>query len=95
MSGKYSPKRFDHAKKSAIDALKTSSIRLIQKQQKQIVIWLMIKLLIKSQTFQKKSQLNQSRSVKNEHDKEKPKERYISPEERQQVIDKLRLKIIR
>ena len=31
MSGKYSPKRFDHAKKSAIDALKTSSIRLIQK----------------------------------------------------------------
>ena len=55
----------------------------------------MIKLLIKSQTFKKKSQLNQSKSVTNEHDKEKPKGRYISPEARQQVIDKLRLKIIR
>ena len=31
MSGKYSQKLLDHAKKSATDALKTSSIKLIQK----------------------------------------------------------------
>ena len=45
LSGKYSPrmlvmhqKLLDHAKKSATDALKTSSKRVIQKQQKQLVI---------------------------------------------------------
>ena len=37
--------------------------------------------------FQKKSE-----TVANEHDKEIPKERYISPEERQKMIDELRLK---
>ena len=31
LSGKYSQKRFDHAKKSATHALKTSSKRVIQK----------------------------------------------------------------
>ena len=28
----------------------------------------------------------------NEHDKEIPEEKYISPEERQEIIDKLKLK---
>ena len=32
-----------------------------------------------------------SETVKNEHDKEIPKERYISPEERQKIIDDVRL----
>ena len=32
LSGKYSPKRLDHDKQSAIDALKTSSKTVIQKQ---------------------------------------------------------------
>ena len=35
---------------------------------------------------------NNSEAVKNEHDKEIPKERYISPKERQETIDELRLK---
>ena len=51
LSGKYSPKFFDHPKKSWTDALKTSSKRVIQKQQKQLVIWLVIKLLIKLKNF--------------------------------------------
>ena len=34
---------------------------------------------------------NNSKTVSNEHDKEIPKERYISPEERQNMIDDLRL----
>ena len=38
LSGKYSPKLLDHTKQSDIDALKTTSKRVIQKQQKQLVI---------------------------------------------------------
>ena len=34
---------------------------------------------------------NNSKAVTNEHDKEIPKERYISPEVRQKIIDDLRL----
>ena len=40
----------------------------------------------------KKSQQNNPATNVNEHDKEIPKERYISPEERQEIIDELRLK---
>ena len=39
----------------------------------------------------KNSQQNHSETVTNEHDKEIPKERYISPEERQKIIDDIRL----
>ena len=38
LSGTYSQKLFDHDKQSATDALKTSSKRVIKKQQKQQVI---------------------------------------------------------
>ena len=34
---------------------------------------------------------NNSETITNEHDKEIPKERYISPEERHKIIDDLRL----
>ena len=60
-----------------------------KKQQKQLVTRLVIKSLIK---LQKISKQNNSETVTNEHDKEIPKERYISPEERQKIIDELRLK---
>ena len=40
---------------------------------------------------QKNSQQNNSDPVTNEHDKEVPKERYVSPEERQKIIDDLTL----
>ena len=39
LNGKYSQKLLDHAKQSATDANKTSSKRVIQKQQQQPVIW--------------------------------------------------------
>ena len=55
-----------------------------KKQQRQLVIWLVIKLLIELQKFQK--------IVTNELDKERPKERYVSPEERQETIVELKLK---
>ena len=40
----------------------------------------------------KKLPQNNSGTVKNEHDKEIPKEKYVSPEERREIIDELRLK---
>ena len=40
----------------------------------------------------KNPQQNISETVTNEHDKEIPKERYMSPEKRKEIIDKLRLK---
>ena len=46
------------------------------------------------QKIAKKSQQNNSETVTNENDKEIPKERCISPEERQKVIDNLRSIII-
>ena len=49
-------------------------------------------MLIKLQKLKKKPQQNISETVTNEHDKEIPEERYVSPEERQKNIDELRLK---
>ena len=49
------------------------------------------KIAHKITKISKTSKQNISKSVKNEHDKEIPEERYISPEERQKVIDDLRL----
>ena len=48
-------------------------------------------MLIELQTSKVLPQIN-SETVTNEHDKEIPKDRYISPEERQKIIDDLRLK---
>ena len=45
-SNKYGQKHLDSAKKSAVDAIKTASKRVIQKQLKHLVIWLVTKLLI-------------------------------------------------
>ena len=42
----------------------------------------------------KNSQQNNSEAVANENDKEIPKERYLSPEEIQKIIDNLRSIII-
>ena len=39
----------------------------------------------------RRSLQNNSETITNEHDKEIPKERYISPEERHKIIDDLRL----
>ena len=44
------------------------------------MIWLVIKLLIK---VSNDSQQNNSETITNENDKERPQERHISPEERQ------------
>ena len=51
----------------------------------------MVWLVIKSK-FSENSRNNNSETITNEHDKEIPKERFVSPEERQEIIDEVRLK---
>ena len=48
-------------------------------------------MLIKSWGISKNIQQNNSETVTNEHDKEIPEERFIPPEERQKIIDDLKL----
>ena len=46
------------------------------------------------QKFQKNSQQNNLETIKNENDKEIPKETYIPPKERHKIIDNLHINII-
>ena len=76
--GKQILKLLDYAKKSATDPFKTASKREIRKSAEAtgdfIGFW----------------QQNNSETVTNEHNKELPKERQISLEERQKIIEGLR-----
>ena len=76
------------SKQSSTDAIKTSWKRLIKKTAEANGDLNGNKITI----FQKNHKKNNSKTVTNEHDKEIPKERYVSPEERQEIIDELRLK---
>ena len=94
LSGKYSKgmlamrqKLLDHSKKSETDAHKTSSKRVTQKTAEATGDLTGNKIANKITKISKNS-----KTVTNEHDKEIPKERYVSPEERQEIIDELRLK---
>ena len=94
ISSKCSSKIFDHAKHSTADTLKTASKKQFKELLKQIVIWLN-KVLIKlkksqelhNRIFQKQLELIQKSSFYTEI----PKERYISPDESQKIIDDIRL----
>ena len=95
MSGKKlknSQKLLDHAKQSATDAFKIASKRAIQKTAKATDDLIGNKTANKIVKIWKNSQQNNSETVTNKHDKEIPKERYISPEEREEIMDELRLK---
>ena len=91
MRGKYSQKLLDHAKQSATDAVKTTWKRVIQKTTDATGDLIGNKIADKITKVSKNSQQNNSETVTNDHDKETPNERYISPEERQKIIDNLRL----
>ena len=86
--------------KSKTDALKTSSKRVVQKTVEatddltgnKIAKAIAESYDSKITKILKNSQQNNSESVTNEHDKEIPKEKYLSSEERQETIDELRLK---
>ena len=82
MSHKYSQILLDHTRQSATNAHKTVPKREeFRKQHKQLVIQLVIKSLKKVTITSKTLQKDNSETLTNEHQKEIPKERYISPRE--------------
>ena len=83
LSSKYSQKYFDYPRKSGTNAFKTVSKTEIQKAAEATGDLIGGKIMGAS----KNSQQNNSDTVTNENDKEIPEERYISPEERQKIID--------
>ena len=96
LSNKYGQKLLDSAKKSATDAIKTASKRAIQKTAEATGDLIGNKIADKITSASEES-TKELQNKKAEVDtgrpspKNLPKKRYISPEERQQVIDELRL----
>ena len=88
LSNKYGQKLLDSAKKSATDAIKTASKRAIQKTAEATGDLIGNKIADKITSVSKKpSNNNNDEDAKlTDH-----KKRYISPEERQQIINELRL----
>ena len=90
MSNKYGKKLVDTAKKSATDAIKTASKRAIQKTAEATGDLVGNKIADKTTSVSKKS-TKELPTIDEDAELTTPKKRYISPEERQQVIDELRL----
>ena len=78
-------KLLEHDKQSAKDALKTSSERVIQKTV--TGDWIVNNIDNRITKVSKSLQQNNSETVTNEHNKEIPKEKYVSPEKTQEIID--------
>ena len=93
MSKKYSQKLVDRAKKSATDAIKTTSKKANQQTAEATGDLIGNKIADKITSTSKKSskELHDKDLPSNEANNEIPKERYISPQERQNIIDELRL----
>ena len=92
---KYGQKLLDSAKKSTADAIKTASKRAIQKTYKAtgdlIGNTIADKITSVSTDLHSKSSAKHSENDDVNSEIEVPKKRHISPEERQQIIDELRL----
>ena len=89
LSNKYGETLLDSAKKSTTDAIKTASKRAIQKTAEATGDLIGNKIADKIVSASKKP----AKELQNKEDVELTthKKRYISPEERQQIIDELRL----
>ena len=89
---KYGQKRLDSTKKSTTDAIKTASKRAIQKTAEASGDLIGNKIADKmSSVLNKSTKQLQNNETEVDVEKATPKKRYISPEERQQIIDELRL----
>ena len=88
LCGKYSQKLFDSAKTFTTDVIKTTSKRAIQKTAEAAGDLISYKIADQIKSVSKSSK-NDLHEANNEI--EIPKERYKSSEERQQIIDELRL----
>ena len=93
LSNKYSQKLLDSAKKSTADAIKTASKRVIQKTAEATGVFIGNKIADKITIVSKRSDANieMQEGVDSPNDENILKKRYISPEERQQIIVELRL----
>ena len=89
LSNKYGQKILDTAKKSTTDAIKIASKRAIQKTAEATVDLSGNKIADKITSISKKPV--KELPINDEDVKITNKKRYISPEERQQIIDELRL----
>ena len=85
MSGRYSQKFLDHAKQSGIDAFKTAPKKVIQKAAEITGDLIGNKTTNKIAKVSKKKKIQQNNleTVRNELDKEMPKEIYISRRNRE------------
>ena len=90
LSNKYSQKIIDTTKKSATDAIKTVSQRAIQKTAEAAGDLVGNKIADKISSISKKS-TKKLPAIDEDTELSTRKRRYISPEERQQIIDELRL----
>ena len=93
LSNKYGQKFLDSAKKSTTDAIKTASKRAINKTAEATGDLIGNKIADKITSASRKSNKKLSGNEAKEKDVEitTHKKRYLSPEERQQIIDELRL----
>ena len=85
LSSKYCEKLLDSAKKSTTDAIKTTSQSAIQKPAEANGVLIVNEIAHKITNVSKKSKKSQNSEANDES--QMPKERYISPEKRQQIID--------
>ena len=90
LSSKYGQKRLDIAKKSKTDAIKTASKRAVQKTAEATGDLIGNKIPDKVTSVSKKPSTRSQNNEAND-ESEASKERYMSPEKRQQIIDELRL----
>ena len=92
LSNKYSKKIVDTVKKSATDAIRTTSQRTIQKNAEAMGDLVDNKIADKKTSISKK-RVKELPTIDEDEDEELTthKKRYISPKERQQIIDELRL----
>ena len=93
LSNKYGQKLLDSAKNSTTDAIKTTSKRAIQKSSGEATGDMIGNRIADKITSVSAKELHNNNNNENEEDVEIAtlKKRYISPEERKQIIDKLRL----
>ena len=92
LSNKCNQKLLDSAKKSTADAIKTASKRAIQKTAEATGDLIGNKIVDKITSISKKSTKNlQNNETEVDVKRATAKKRFISPEERQQIIDELRL----
>ena len=90
MSDKYGKKLVDTAKKAATDATKTASKRAIQKTAEPTGDLVGNKIADKITSVSRKSTIKLP-TIDEDAELRTPQKRYISPEERQQIIEELKL----